>query len=703
LQHNYWYQIGPFGGNVTDISLSKNSSEIAVVTQAGASAFNYDWLDVENGGGISNVEYYSSPNRQFLLVLKKNQLLSTFDYGYHWKLVFSVQDSLTGLSISQIPSYPIFIWSDSIIFKGNLDSTQWDSIYPHLGKITSLLPDPIDSSLVYLGTSTGLYKSTDAGLSWDVFALLKKPINSISIAEVFPGIIYVSNTIDNYIYTSSDNGASWDSSNVGLPTSIYNPIRAVTCSPSVNGMAFAATNDGIYKTVNAGAVWFKFSNQLSFLDSGTIKTLETNTVKLKENKIYCGTPEGLFQADVLTDLWQQFGPYNEKVLSITKNIFNYDNQLIIGTPKGIKYQNYSAWSPSQLYSQAGPAISKVVSSHDYYNQFFLAATDNKNNKSIIYRSTDNGINWDSVFSLPNESCHVESFYQRSDSSNIIFILVSNQNSSYGLYRSDQYGIKGSWFQIESSFQKNFISAANNSNSDTLFFLIDNNQLYLSTDGGINITYLSTIPGNRFNYLYVSNRNNIDPIYVAGQGVKRSFDYLTWEDFGLDTIEVIELTEDWSSLFAATRYNGIFTNFYYAGEWYPFNNGLATKEITDIVNFTHSIMHVATANNSVYIIYSIINEADKETSGLPENFELYQNYPNPFNPSTRIRYQVASSSKVSLKVFDMIGNEITTLVNEYKPAGSFEVNFDASKLSSGVYFYRLNADSFVETKKMILLR
>lgn len=610
MQHNFWYQIGPFGGNVSDISLSKNSSEIAVVTQAGASAFNFDWLDVEDGGGISNVEYYPSPDRQFLLVTKKNQLLSTFDYGYHWKLVFSVQDSLTGLSISQVSSYPIFVWSDSLIFKGNLDSTEWDSIYPNLGKITSLVPDPRDSSIVYLGTTTGLYKSTDAGLSWDVFALLKKPTNSISIAEVFPGTIYVSNSNDNYIYTSSDNGASWDSSNVGLPSSLYNPIREVTCSPSINGIAFAATNDGIYKTVNAGAIWFKFSNQLSFLDSGTIKTLEANTVKLKENKIYCGTPEGLFQADVLTDLWQQIGPYNEKVLSITKNIFNYDGQVVIGTPKGIKYQNYSSWSPSQLYSQVGPAISKLISSHDYNNQFFLAATDNKNIKPIIYRSTDNGISWDSVFSLANESYHVESFYQRPDSSNIIFILVSNQSNSYGLYRSDQYGIEGSWFQLESSYHKNFISAANNSNSDTLFFLIDDNQLYLSTDGGINISYLSTIPGDKFNYLYVSNHNNIDPIYAAGQGVKRSFDYITWENFGLDTVEVIELTEDWSSLFAATRYYGIFSNYYYSGEWYPFNNGLGTYEITDIVNFTHSIMHVATANNSVLFTQSLMKQMMK---------------------------------------------------------------------------------------------
>lgn len=703
MQHNFWYQIGPFGGEVTDISLSKNSSEIAVVTQAGASAFNYDWLDVEDGGGISNVEYYTSPDYQLLLVTRNNQLLSTFDNGYHWKVILTAQDSLIGLSISQVSPHLIFARSDSLIHRGQIDTSDWDTIQPDLGMILTLYPHPIDSQIIYLGTSNGLYKSTNNGTSWENNQLLTKPVNSISIAEVFPNIIYASNLLDNYVYVSSDNGVSWDSSNIGLPKSPINPVRGVSCSPGVNGMAFAATNDGIFKTVNAGAIWFKFSNQLSYLNSGTIKTLPTHVVKIKDNKVYTGTSEGLYVANILTDLWQQFGPYNEKVLSISKHIFNYDNQVIIGTPKGIKYQNFSTWSPSQLYSQTGPAISKVYSSHDYYNQFSLAASSNARNKSIIYRSSDNGVNWDSVFSTPDDSSYVESFYQRQDSSNIIFILLNTKNNSYGLYKSDLYGNVGSWYPVESSYQKNYISVVTNYNSDTLFFLIDNNQLYSSSDGGLNITYLSTIPGAKFNHLLVSTRYNVDPIYAAGQGVKRSFNYLTWEDFGLDTVEVIELTEDWSSLFAATRYNGIFSNYYYSGEWYPFNNGLATKEITDIVNFTHSIMHVATANNSVYIIYSIINETNDETSNSPESFELYQNYPNPFNPTTSIQYALSSQQFVTLKVFDVLGNEVATLVNEVKHPGIYEVEYDASKVSSGVYFYQLKAGSFVETKKMILLR
>jgi len=95
---------------------------------------------------------------------------------------------------------------------------------------------------------------------------------------------------------------------------------------------------------------------------------------------------------------------------------------------------------------------------------------------------------------------------------------------------------------------------------------------------------------------------------------------------------------------------------------------------------------------------------------PVTFNLSQNYPNPFNPNTKISYTIPNvtlsgveGSRVQLNVYDIIGNEVVTLVDEYKPAGSYEVPFNAKGLSSGVYFYKLQFDSYLETKKMILLR
>ncbi len=86
-----------------------------------------------------------------------------------------------------------------------------------------------------------------------------------------------------------------------------------------------------------------------------------------------------------------------------------------------------------------------------------------------------------------------------------------------------------------------------------------------------------------------------------------------------------------------------------------------------------------------------------------DFSLMQNYPNPFNPATVINYQITNNNFVSLKVYDVLGNEVASLVNEEKPAGKYEVKFDASALASGVYFYKLTAGSFVEVRKMVLVR
>jgi pimeloyl-ACP methyl ester carboxylesterase len=122
-----------------------------------------------------------------------------------------------------------------------------------------------------------------------------------------------------------------------------------------------------------------------------------------------------------------------------------------------------------------------------------------------------------------------------------------------------------------------------------------------------------------------------------------------------------------------------------------------------------------AYNNVFLLPWIFSQSKLNTpagiemegySSLPKKFSLSQNYPNPFNPSTTIEYQipnVGTQNFVSLRVYDILGREVATLVNEQKPAGAYNVQWNAKDLTSGVYFYRLEAGSYNETKKLILLR
>ena len=112
---------------------------------------------------------------------------------------------------------------------------------------------------------------------------------------------------------------------------------------------------------------------------------------------------------------------------------------------------------------------------------------------------------------------------------------------------------------------------------------------------------------------------------------------------------------------------------------------------------------------IYRLKQVDNDGTYEYSDeieveiVPAEFVLYQNYPNPFNPSTKIRYQLPRESKVIIKIYDILGSEVITLLNEKKEAGVYEVDFNASHLSSGTYIYRIVAGKFVETKKMLMIK
>ena len=124
---------------------------------------------------------------------------------------------------------------------------------------------------------------------------------------------------------------------------------------------------------------------------------------------------------------------------------------------------------------------------------------------------------------------------------------------------------------------------------------------------------------------------------------------------------------------------------------------------DQVLFTSDLAFIPTDNN-------VFNKSENDNlntkqskTDIPENYTLSQNYPNPFNPSTTIKFSIPQDGLVLLKVYNILGAEVASLVNGNKPAGTYNVTFDASDLSSGVYLYKLITPDFVQTKKMLLVK
>jgi hypothetical protein len=127
-------------------------------------------------------------------------------------------------------------------------------------------------------------------------------------------------------------------------------------------------------------------------------------------------------------------------------------------------------------------------------------------------------------------------------------------------------------------------------------------------------------------------------------------------------------------------------------WFP------TEKATFLANHAQYYDALVTAWNNGTPVLSV-----KELGGIPAEFELMQNYPNPFNPTTVINFTLPKSGNVSLKVYNVLGQEVATLVNGFMTAQKYEVSFDASKLASGVYVYTLQSDNFSQSKKMILMK
>jgi hypothetical protein len=123
----------------------------------------------------------------------------------------------------------------------------------------------------------------------------------------------------------------------------------------------------------------------------------------------------------------------------------------------------------------------------------------------------------------------------------------------------------------------------------------------------------------------------------------------------------------------------------------------------ILTADHSEKLIGIVNNGIGISVSAATGIKKETNNVPLVFALKQNYPNPFNPSTTISYQIPNSGFVNLKIYDITGKEVITLVKEQKSAGSYSVRFNANNLPSGIYLCKIESGNNIQTKKMMLMK
>lgn len=242
----------------------------------------------------------------------------------------------------------------------------------------------------------------------------------------------------------------------------------------------------------------------------------------------------------------------------------------------------------------------------------------------------------------------------------------------------------------------------------LLFAIDFNKIYKSTDGGKTWSYVN-LGINGFTWLTISEDKYL---FLGTEGkIYRSDDWGENWVLKKSGISVRGLAVNSSGfIIAATELQGVLLSTDRGESWEQINTGLPNPpHFINSVYFDKDGYALCSIHNfGIYKSTSAVVSVEKEELPSPSSYVLYQNYPNPFNPDTKIKFFIPSnvnyeSSSVILIIYDALGKKVATLVNRELPAGIYEVSFDAANLPSGVYIYKLTADSFVSSKKMLLLK
>ncbi len=346
----------------------------------------------------------------------------------------------------------------------------------------------------------------------------------------------------------------------------------------------------------------------------------------------------------------------------------------------------------------------------------------------IHSSANNGANW-------SQGNLTGTVYSLASSGSFLFA----GNSGNGIFRSSNAGVN--W--IQTPLNNRFIrTLAVNGATILAGTSSSDNEIYLSTNYGANWNEVSPIGGEVMslnisdNYVFaggnpvgvfistndganwqqsslnsgivraiVSNGSNI----YAGtnSGVFISTNYgANWVESSLSTQYIYSMALNGSNLYAANGTGGVWVSNNSGVNWTQRNEGFGGLNVQNVF-ISGSYIYASAYTGSNHTVFrrplSELVGIQNISSEIPDGFSLQQNYPNPFNPSTKIKFAIPNSSFVKLAVYDMLGREVSSLVNEQLQPGTYEYEFEASGLISGVYFYKISTDNFSEVRKMILIK
>lgn len=439
------------------------------------------------------------------------------------------------------------------------------------------------------------------------------------------------------------------------------------------GFAVSSLNNAIIRTTNGGTLWTLTAGatatnqwQLKLSASGGIGN-NICSHPTDPNTVFCGYGSRVYVSRNRGENWTQISNYSGGGSMHSFYVSPLDTNVwvsaITGSPdKVIKSTDYgTTWSISyqQNFSNYGQPLEMDQNNPSVY--YF--APDGGG----FYKSTDNGSTFTEISgNYPFRSpCDIVVMW---DSSNVIFVGDGITGSGQAiLFKSTNGGLN--WTNV-----RTVSSSESPSMCNTVF---DQSLIYATEWSGSNI-YKSTDYGSTFS-------------------ISHSTGFSGWASGICSEDPTVIMTGNYGAQSAFSLNGGAnWTNL----------GGLGGAGAGMLIPDRGMLLSMQTSNlykmKTTYSVITAINET-QISSAVPNGYDLSQNYPNPFNPSTLIKYSLTTEGNVTLKVYDQLGREVSTLSEGFKTAGVYEATFDASKLSSGVYFYKLASSGFEMTKKMLLVK
>ncbi len=396
----------------------------------------------------------------------------------------------------------------------------------------------------------------------------------------------------------------------------------------------------------------------------------------------------LTSASLLHAQWVQTnGPYGASVNCLVISQMN----LFAGTGDGVflSTNNGTSWTAVDFGLTNYRVMSLAVSG----TNLFAGTFDGR-----VFLSTNNGTSWTRVNS--------------GFAPDLITLAVSGTNLfagtvHYGVILSTNNGT--SWTAVDSGLTNIFSVNALAVSGANLFAgsgQIPGGGVFLSTNNGTSWTAVDS--GLTYSSVYslvVSGTNLFAGTYGGGVFLSTN-NGTSWTavDSGLTYSSVYSLVVSGTNLFAGTYGGGVFLSTNNGTSWTAVDSGLTDSVVASLA-VSGANLFAGTYSSGVWRrpLSEMVTQVKHVNNQVASYYALEQNYPNPFNPTTTIGYQLPIESHVTLKVYDVLGSEVGTLVNERQNAGPHAIRFNASNLPSGVYFYRLEAGTYHDTKKLLLLK